>query len=144
MFRVIPLTIILPAYNGIFEKINISPTLTNVNVDKPKFLLDYIPSPSKPSKKEGFFIYWLKSKTFVDLDTFYMSVKFFDAKQGVYVRMMTVPQSSLPNKFVFNNDDYFYNKVVLNYNTKTYMIYDYLGTRVGVGNPIKWYEYVNP
>lgn len=137
-------TIILPAYNGIFEKINISPTLTNVNVDKPKFLLDYIPSPSKPSKKEGFFIYWLKSKTFVDLDTFYMSVKFFDAKQGIYVRMMTVPQSSLPNKFVFNNDNYFYNKVILNYNTKTYRIYDYLGTRVGVGSPIKWYEYVNP
>ena len=137
-------TIILPAYNSTFEKINLSGALTNVSINKPKFLLDYIPSVNNPSKKEGFFIYWLKSKTFVDLDTFYMSIKFFDAKQGIYVRMMTVPQSSLPNKFVFNNDNFFYNKVELDYNTKTYKLYDYLGTRVGVGNPIKWYEYVNP
>jgi hypothetical protein len=137
-------TIILPSYNGTFVPTNISPTLINVNLNKPEFLLDYITSPGLKTTKDGFFIYWLKSKTFIDLDTFYMSVKFFDAKQGVYVRMMTSPQSSLPNKFVFDNDNYFYLKVKLDYNTKTYEIYDSLNVRIGIGTPIKWYEYVNP
>jgi len=36
------------------------------------------------------------------------------------------------------------NKVVLDYNNKTYKLYDNLGNRIGIGNPIKWYEFVNP
>jgi len=138
-------TIIIPSYSGQNEKFDLSSTIKNVLVKKPNYLFDYISSPGENSTNmDGFFYYWLKSRKFINVDTFYVSIKFFDAKQGVYVRMMTEPQSSLPNKFVFDNQKYFYNKVVMDYNDKTYKIYNYLGNRIGIGNPIKWYEYVNP
>lgn len=131
-------TVILPTINGETDTINVSQYIQNVKVNTPNFYLDYI------NKKDGFFLYWLKSRSFINLDTFYMSVKFFDAKQGVFVRMMTEPQANLINKFVFNNEQYYYIKVKLDYNTKTYRLFDYSGNRIGTGNPIKWYEYVNP
>ena len=138
-------TIIIPSYSGSYEKIDITANLKNVLVKRPNYNFDYITSPGEISTNmDGFFYYWLKSRKFIDLDTFYMSVKFFDAKLGVFVRMMTVPQSTLADKFVFNNGNYFYNKVVLDYATKTYRIYNYLDSRIGTGSPIKWYEYVNP
>ena len=138
-------TVIIPSYSGLYETINLSTTITNVLVRKPNYLFDYISSPGERSiNMDGFFFYWLKSRKFIDVDTFYMSIKFFDAKQGVYVRMMTAPQSSLADKFVFNNENFFYNKVVMDYNDKTYKMYNYLGNRIGIGAPIKWYEYVNP
>lgn len=137
-------TVILPVYKCNTTTITINNSLQNVPVNLPRYTMDYIPSSTNFSTNEGFFLYWLKSRRFVDLDTFYMSVKFFDAKQGVFVRMMTVPQFSLPNKFVFDNENFFYNKVELDYDTKTYRIFDYLGNRLGVNTPIKWYEYVNP
>jgi hypothetical protein len=97
--------------------------------------------------KEGFFVYWLDIPQFLTINTFYMSIKFFDAKEGVFVRMMNVPQCSLPNKYQFESGKYFYHKVILNYETKTYEIYDgnNPNTRIGTTtNPMKWYEYVNP
>lgn len=137
-------TVILPSNKSDYDIVDLSTYITNIKINKPSYTLDYITLPGSYGVREGFFYYWLKSRTFVNLDTFYMSVKFFDAKQGVYVRMMTVPQSSLPNKFNFDSDNFFYIKVVLDYTTKTYKLYDYLGVRIGDGNPIKWYEYVNP
>ena len=138
-------TIIIPSYSGLYEKIDISTYLTNIQIRKPNYLFDYISSPGENSiNMNGFFYYWLKSRKLINIDTFYMSIKFFDAKQGVYVRMMTVPQSTLPDKFLFDNANFFYNKVVLDYTDFTYKMYDYLGNRIGVGSPIKWYEYVNP
>ncbi len=138
-------TVIIPSYNGLYETIDMSTSLKNVQIKKPNYLFDYIASPGENSiNMDGFFLYWLKSKKLINIDTFYVSIKFFDAKQGVYVRMLTVPQSSLPDKFLFNNENFFYNKVVLDYNDKSYKIYNYLGSRIGIGSPIKWYEYVNP
>lgn len=137
-------TVILPVYKCNTVEADISTTIQNVKINIPRYTMDYINTLSTSSTNEGFFLYWLKSRSFVNLDTFYMSIKFFDAKQGIYVRMMTVPQSSLPNKFVFDNENFFYNKVVLDYDNKTYKIFDYLGNRLGVNTPIKWYEYVNP
>jgi hypothetical protein len=58
--------------------------------------------------------------------------------------MMNEPQSSLPNKFLFDGARYFYYKVELDYTTKTYQVFDYLNNRIGNGNPINWYEYINP
>jgi hypothetical protein len=58
--------------------------------------------------------------------------------------MMTEPQSTLTQKFTFEGSKYFYRKVVLDYETKEYKIYDNLGTRIGTDSPIKWYEYINP
>jgi WD40 repeat protein len=106
--------------------------------------LDYV------GDKEGFFIYWLKNTGFLNVRTFYMTAKFFDAKTGIFVKMMNRPQSTLTgiNKLNFPQESYFYYKVVLDYDDYTYKIYDInTGYDVLVGdssNPIKWYEYINP
>ena len=79
-----------------------------------------------------------------------MTAKFFDAKQGVFVKMMNRPQSTLSgvNKFNFNQSLYYYYKVILDYSDFTYRIFDInTGTDVLVGdsnNPINWYEFINP
>ena len=132
-------TVILPVQQGLTESVSISPIKPNVNIKIPSQFLDYV------GDKEGFFFYWLRKKEFIDISTFYMSAKFFDARLGVFVKMMTVPQSTLPNVFLFNGEDKFYYKVVLNSVNQTYRIFNISnGLRVGEGTPIKWYEYVNP
>jgi len=132
-------TIIIPVQQGKTENVSISSLLANVNIKKPSFSLDYV------GDKEGFFIYWLRKREFINLDTFYMTAKFFDARLGVFVKMMNEPQSSIVgNKYLFDGRRYFYNKVVLDYEKKTYKFFDYIGNRIGGTNPIKWYEYVNP
>jgi hypothetical protein len=134
-------TIILPTQQGITETATISPYIPDVQIKKPSMFLDFV------GDKEGFFIYWLRTPEFVSLDTFHMSCKFFDARLGVFVRMMTVPQADplLPDKFIFDTDKFFYRKVKLNYVTKKYEIFDSLtNLRVGNGTPINWYEYINP
>jgi hypothetical protein len=95
---------------------------------------------------EGFFIYWLKSKKFLDVSTFYMSAKFYNAETGQFNRMMTAPQSSIVgDKYSFDSLTYFYVKVQLDYNKRTYQIFNNTtGERIGTPTPIKWYEYVNP
>ncbi len=141
-------SVILPTQQGLKEVGFIGPqlNLTQVLVKKPKFLLDYV-----GSDKEGFFFHWLKEKTHLDINTFYMSAKFFNAKKGQFVRMMNVPQSSLNgSEYNFDKSTLFYYKVVFNYNNYEYSIYrgDNSNIRVGIGsNPdecIIWYEYVNP
>jgi hypothetical protein len=78
-----------------------------------------------------------------------MTAKFFDAKTGVFIKMMTRPQSSIVgNKFSFPQQDYFYYRVDLDYLNFTYNVYDFSsGYDIYVGstsNPINWYEYINP
>jgi hypothetical protein len=142
------LTIILPTQQGLKE----SGTIGSVNfpisvmVKKPKFRLDYT-----GADKEGFFIYFLKDKSYLNIDEFYVSAKFFNAKKGQFVRLMNVPQSNFTGASRFNVDKQktFYYKYKLNYQTFEYEVfYDaQVGnvTRVGtIDSPIKWYEYVNP
>jgi hypothetical protein len=134
-------TVILPVQQGSFETVTISAFLANVNIRIPKMGLDFV------GDKEGFFFYWLKYRDYIDLDEFYMSAKFFDARQGVFRRMMNRPQSTLNgNYFNFNPNDYFYYKVKLDYPTKTYEIFSTVtNNRVGTEiNPILWYELINP
>jgi hypothetical protein len=134
-------TIILPVQQGLFETVSISSVFSNVQIRKPKMVLDYI------GDKEGFFIYWLKSRQYINLDEFYMSAKFFNGRTGNFSRMMNRPQSSLSGSYyTFNNEDYFYYKVKLDYNTKTYEVFSTVtNNRVGDEiNQIVWYEYVNP
>ena len=132
-------TIIIPVQQGFTTGATISPLTPNVQIKYPKFKLDYV------GDKEGFFIYWLRSRSFIDIDTFYMTAKFFDAKIGVFVKMMNTPQALLPppTRFNFSGSTYFYNKVVLDYDTKTYQVFDRTNQRIGTTSPIKWYEYVN-
>jgi hypothetical protein len=134
-------TIIIPTNSNKRETVSLNPVIgTTADIIIPNFILDYV------FDKEGFFIYWLRDFEILKLSEFYMSVKFFDAKNGVFVRMMTTPQSQLTGiKYLFNQDLYFYRKVNLDYNTFTYKVYDIIsGLRVGDGTPLQWYEYVNP
>jgi hypothetical protein len=141
-------TIILPTQQGLTMEAQMQRTL--VNIKKPKFVLDYI------GDKDGFFIYWLKKSTFLNIYTFYMSAKFYDAKVGQFKTMMTGrgsnpldltngPQYNLVgNKYAFDNTQYFYYTVKLNYRTLAYEVLNTYGQRLGTNIPIKWYEYVNP
>ena len=130
-------TIIIPVQQGDSELASISPIIPNVNIRIPRFKLDFV------GDKEGFFIYWIRNKETIDLKTFYMSAKFYNARAGGFMRMMTVPQSTLPNKFLFDTNKYFYYKVELDYDKYTYSVFDLTNNRVGTTSSIKWYEYVN-
>lgn len=131
-------TVILPIQTGEENLVQISPYLPLVSVERPEFKLDYT------RNREGFFFYWMRNKSFLNLDTFFMTAKFFDAKQGVFVKMMNTIPSSLSNPTLFDPSLYFYYKVKLNYDNYTYQILDINDNRIGQGSPINWYEYVNP
>ena len=138
-------TIIIPVQQGYTVSGTVSTALPPVQIKIPSFKLDYV------GDKEGFFLYWLRNKEFYNgLNTFYMTAKFFDARLGVFVKMTNTPQSNISSPFTFNPEDYFYYKVILDYNSKTYQIFDdnnnsnTFGSRVGTTSSIKWYEYVNP
>ena len=134
-------TVIIPTQQGLTQSASTSSILSNVNIKKPYFILDFI------GDQEGFFFYWLTDFDYLQIDTFYMSAKFFDAKLGVFIKMMNTPQALLPNKFIFDGGKYFFHKVELNYSNKTYKIFngESPNTRIGTSiNPMIWYEYVNP
>ena len=155
------ITIIIPTQQGLTMEALMQRTL--VNIKKPYFVLDYV------GDKEGFFIYWLKKRNFLNIDTFYMTAKFYDAETGRFKKMMNMPQSSIGGnfndddiqpqsaalnaKFTFDSTKYFYYRVKLDYNKQTYQVfnmnpfqtlYSSLDNRAGATIPIKWYEYVNP
>ena len=141
-------TVIIPTQQGATQSVSLSPYKPNVDIRTPNFTLDYV------RDKEGFFLYWLRKKTFLDInpnpahttETFYMTAKFFDARLGVFVKMSTEPQITInqANPFQFKPERYFYYKVVLDYVTYTYQVFNWQGSRVGDSGPIKWYEYINP
>jgi hypothetical protein len=142
------LTLIIPTQQGL--KMNTQMQRTNVSIKKPQFVLDFI------GDKEGFFIYWLKSREFLDISTFYMTAKFYNAKTGQFSKMMTGrgtdpldntngPQANISgDKFSFDGTQYFYYELKLDYPTQTYQIFNTKGQRLGTNIPIKWYEYINP
>ena len=132
------LTIILPTTKGLKMPADMQGTLVDIN--KPKYILDFV------GDRDGFFIYWLKSRDYIDISRFYMSCKFWNAKTGVFTRMINRPQSLQPSdSFSPNNLFNFYYQVNLNYPTQKYNVYDTINfNRVGTTEPIKWYEYVNP
>lgn len=161
-------TIILPTQQGF--TMDAIMQRTPVKIKKPKYFLDY------DGDKEGFFIYWLKSRTFLNISTFYMTAKFYDAKRGGFTKMMTGrswdPSSANPCStpyppsnpdltlgpqpflscnananstfYSFDNSQYFYYQVQLDYQTQTYQVFNSFGQRMGTDLPIKWFEYVNP
>jgi len=132
-------TVILPVQQGLTQATVLNNT-TPVTIRKPKYVLDYI------GDKEGFFLYWLKGRGFLNINTFYMTAKFFDGGTGQFIKMMNTQQNLLPNMYDFPPESYFYYKVDLDYPTQTYQVFNYpTGNRAGtVSNPIKWYEYTNP
>jgi hypothetical protein len=142
------ISIVIPTQQGLKKQGTIG--FTNVQVNKPSFVLDYI-----GADKEGFFIYWLKEREYIDISEFYMTAKFFNGKTGQFIRFMNEPQSIFNgnDKFNFDKSQYFYYKVILDYSNYEYGVYkeqpqlNQPPSLVRVGdsaNPIKWYEYVNP
>jgi len=110
----------------------------------PSFELDPV------NNNEGYYIYWLKEKTFLDLDVFYMSCKFYNAKTGEVTQLINTPQSDINlqtnQPFSISKEDYYYYRVVLNQDRFNYTIYKTSdGTRVGdeENNPINFYQYFN-
>ena len=142
-------TVIIPVQQGFTVTAITTSLMPPVNIKTPSFKLDYV------GDKEGFFLYWLRKKKFLNINpdptnttqTFYMTAKFFDARLGIFVKMMTTPQvlPLVPSLFQFNPKKYFYYKVVLDYTDYTYKIFDDVsGNTVGDLSSIKWYEYINP
>lgn len=135
------ITIILPTQQGVTKTVDIGTELIpkEVDVKTPNFDLDFI------GDKEGYFIYWLKNPLELGITEFYMTAKFFNAKTGQFTRMLNTPQSSIPKKFNFKKSDYFFYRVILDYEKYEYVVYDTsTSQRVGNTTPIKWYEYINP
>jgi len=97
----------------------------------PNFYLDHV------GNREGYYIYWYQDEKLINLNTFYMTAKFFDASTGRYVRFTTTPltQTKIPN-------DELYYRVILDYPNKLYKITNLTDT-VTVAET-NWYEYVNP
>jgi hypothetical protein len=129
---------ILPTTQG--EKMVADMQGTVVDINKPKYILDFV------GDTNGFFIYWLQSREYIDITRFYMSCKFWNAKTGTFTRMINRPQSeSTSNTYAPNNLFNFYYQVNLNYPSQKYNVYDTISfDRVGTTQPIKWYEYVEP
>ena len=140
------ITIIIPTQQGLTMQTMMQRTL--VSIKRPYFVLDYV------GDKEGFFVYWLKKRNFLNINTFFMTAKFYNAKSGFFTKMMNMPQSSISgDKFNFDSSQYFYYRVDMDYERKDYQvfninpyqtIYSNTNQRAGTKSPIKWYEYVNP
>lgn len=137
------LTLILPTQQGLTTQTTIG--LKTVDIRKPEYKLNFT------GDKQGFFIYWLKSPEFFnpEIDTLYMSAKFYDASIGGFKRMMNTPQGTLQDKFNFSQEEFFYYTLKYNYSDFTYEVFleNKLNplTKVGTDySPIKWYEYINP
>lgn len=130
------ITIVLPTQQG--EMIEKTLNGADVNVRKPKYVLDYV------GDKEGFFVYWLKSRDYININEFYMTCKFFNAKTGQFVRMTNEPQSNFGDRFNFQKSQKFYYKLILDYDNYDYKVETISGARIGTTTPIKFYEYINP
>ena len=111
----------------------------NVEIKKPNFVLDFI------GDKEGYFIYWLKDPNYINIDTFYMGAKFFNAKTGQFTRFLNKRQTSISDRFNFDKSKSFYYKVQLDTEKYNYEVFDVeTNQRVGTDSEIKWFEYMNP
>jgi hypothetical protein len=136
------LSIILPVQQGLTQTAILSALIPPVQIKKSEMVLDYI-----GTDKEGFFIYWLRKRNFIDINTFYMSARFFDSINGNFKQMTNTRQDLiLPDKFTFDHAKYYYYKVNLNYTAKTYQVFStFTNLRVGANNsPINYFEFVNP
>ena len=98
------------------------------------------------SNSENYFIYWLKDKNYLNIDTFYVSATYFNSSDGSFTRMANLCQGTSTDKYNLNSIFDFYYKLELNYDEKNYEYFDMKIENLVVGlanNPIKWYEYVS-
>ena len=109
-------------------------------------------------KDESYYIHWLKNRDLFDIETFYMSCKFFNAKTGKSKRFVNADPSGFVGAMEPTN--WFYYQVDISVNELTTPKYSYLvrefnntaytlgvilgekGNAAGGAAPIKWYEYI--
>jgi hypothetical protein len=115
-------------------------------------LYDYIHVPvftgSNHRNKENMYMYWFQddsvlSGTTITGDTFYVTARFFNAKDGSIVNFSNKTLSSTTN--LIESTDMYY-KLVIDKSDYSYQFYRYngtTGTRIGkTGDPINFYEAV--
>jgi hypothetical protein len=129
------LTIILNKRNNKIPYLIQNPERT-VELDIPSYTLNY------NRNQEGFFIYWFKDPTVLNIDTLYMTCKFFDANTGQFTVFTSENQneSTNPNQLP---DNFFYRQVNFDYNNYTYTITP-VNEIDNILTNIDWYEYINP
>lgn len=106
--------------------------------------------------QENYYLHWLKDRDLFTASTFYVSCKFFNAKNGEVIRMLNKIPS--PPQGAYNFEDWFYFQVTLNIesgNTNpkynyTVNIYDSILGNLGItgsavgetfNGPIRFFEY---
>jgi len=112
---------------------------TSRNVPIPRFQFDM------DNRSIGYFFYWLKESTYLNINTFFMSAKFYNGRDGRVTRFTNVLPTSLPNPTSFDPALNMYYRLRLDKNNFTYWVEDLLGNRVGTNTtPIEFWEYINP
>jgi hypothetical protein len=102
---------------------------------RPSMLLDYF------GNKEGFFLHWFEDRNLLNIDTLYMTAKFFNAATGQYVKFTDSAQTDFGNVYRVPNRHFYYT-VNFDYDDKTYEI---VSNQTDVAtNDVFWFEYVNP
>ena len=108
-------------------------------------------------KDEGYYIHWMKKRDLFEIETFYVSCKFFNAKTGKVVRFLNDDPTG--NNGPLEPTEWFYYQVDLDINQLGTPKYNYLvrefnniaytmGVTLGekgmdeIINPIRWYEYI--
>ena len=107
-------------------------------------------------KDESYYIHWLKNRDLFEIETFYMSCKFFNALDGKIVRFINAdPTGNIdpiePTNWFYYRVDIDVNELVTpkysykvtEFNNNAYTMNLILG-EVGMttGQPIRWYEYI--
>jgi len=125
----------------IFDASGINIILDTVrNVPTPRYDFDM------DNRSIGYFFYWLKESTYLNINTFFMSAKFYNGRDGEVTRFTNVLPTSIPNQISFDPATNMYYRLLLDKNNFTYWIEDLAGTRVGtnINTPIEFWEYINP
>ena len=109
-------------------------------------------------KDESYYIHWLKNRDLFDIETFYMSCKFFNAKTGKSSRFVNADPSG--NVGPMEPTNWFYYQVDISVNQLvtpkySYLVREFNNTAYSLGlilgekgmlpsgaSPIKWYEYI--
>tara|TARA_Y100000310_G_C20688781_1_gene820848 strand:- start:2596 stop:3543 length:948 start_codon:yes stop_codon:yes gene_type:complete len=108
-------------------------------------------------KTENYYIQWLKDRTLVKYNIFYMSCKFYNAETGKVHKFINKPQPPPPSGYRLSTPDYFYYQIMFNAINFTYVFNEFdptlysatngIGAAVGGGigpSAINFYEYLNP
>ncbi len=166
-------TIIIPINNATKQTVLIDNTIGSLNYDGLAYLQAFGEDPTNnplqyydiefanfefgalDSINEGYYINFLKKRDIIFPDEYYVACKFFNASNGQILKMLNKDATLLTIPNLVKAQDHFYYKLTFNrdiwtykyneYDEDTYSGNDGVGPVCGTfGNPIKFYEYMNP